>query len=113
MGKDRLSQIQSPSGGRLSLSDLVSERYTCCPECGADLIELPYRHYSIIECVRGCGWWDEKHPVKKWDDVVIKGDASSNEDRLGAAIKWSLESQALRCDICGETRTTQTEGWIA
>jgi hypothetical protein len=80
----------------------VAESYTCCPECGAELIELPYRSYCIIECVRGCGWWDEKHPVKKWDDVAINDDAASNDDRLSAAIKWALEKQALRCDICGE-----------
>jgi hypothetical protein len=72
----------------------------CCPDRGGEL-ELPHGSYSILECGRGCGWWDETRPVKKWDD-----DEDSRGDRLGAAIKWAAvqwaESRAPRGDICGE-----------
>ena len=99
---NRQSGIRPSGGDRLVVSDFVSEHYTCCPDCGAELIELPHGSYSIIECVKGCGWWDEKHPVKKLDDLASSDDAAGDEDRLGAAIKWALESRAPRCDICGE-----------
>ncbi len=99
-GENTMDEVGS--GGGLAVEpDLVSEEpHGCCPECSGNLIELPHGPYSILECVRGCGWWDEKRPVKKWDD------AASSGDRLGAAMKWAVaqwaESRAPRCDICGE-----------
>jgi hypothetical protein len=109
----RHSRTRPLSGGRQAVSDFVSEHYTCCPDCGADLIELPHGPYSIIECAKGCGWWDEKHPVKKLEDEVGADDARTNEDRLGAAIKWAVESRAVRCEICGEPEQHKLKGGIA
>jgi len=95
MEDDRLSRTRPIDGDRLAQSS------ACCPECDGDLIELPHGPYSILECDRGCGWWDETHPPKKFDN-----DADSGGDRLGAALKWAVvqwtESRALRCEICGE-----------
>jgi hypothetical protein len=102
MDGNHQSRTRPPSGNRLTLSDFVSEHYTYCPECGANLIELPHGLYSIIECVKGCGWWDEKHPVKELEIEVSADDADISGDRLGAAIKWAMESRAVRCDICGD-----------
>ncbi|MGD0290750.1 MAG: endonuclease domain-containing protein [Candidatus Binataceae bacterium] len=79
----------------------VTQLYTCCPQCGGDLVELPHGLYSVIECARACGWWDEKHPVTKPLDAPSRDDRSGNKDRLGAALKWA-ESQAPRCGICGD-----------
>jgi hypothetical protein len=80
----------------------VDELYTCCPDCGGDLVELPHGLYSVIECARACGWWDEKHPVTtNLFYSLTRDDSSGSEDRLGAALNWA-EGQAPRCDICGE-----------
>jgi Recombination endonuclease VII len=81
-------------------SNFATQLETCCPECCGELVELPHGSYSVLECARGCGWWDETRPVKKSDDEDSRG------DRLGAAIKWAAvewsESRAPRCEICGE-----------
>ena len=68
-----------------------------CPECRGDLVELPRGNYSIVECSRGCGWWDEKRPFKICD-AARNDDATGIEDRLAAAIKWA-ENRTPRCDI--------------
>ena len=89
------------------MSDLVSRSDDCCPDCKGDLVELAHGTYSILECARGCGWWDEAHPAS------FNGDADSSGNRLGAAIKWATvrwaASGALRCDICGELETHKTK----
>jgi len=74
-----------------------------CPACGGELVVLPHGGYSIIECARGCGWWDENHPVEKQVDF-----SSDDGDRLRAAIKWA-EDRAPRCEICGEVETHRTK----
>jgi hypothetical protein len=81
-----------------------------CPECNGDLVELPHGQYSILECARGCGWWDEAHLAPNFD-----GDADNGGNRLSAVFKWAAEhsdSRAARCDICGEFESHKTKlGW--
>ena len=89
----------------------MTDSYTYCPECASDLVELPYRDYLILECARGCGWWDEKHPVRKWEAADSEGGLTGNEDRLASAMKWA-EIRAPRCEICGELERHKTKrGW--
>ena len=49
------------------LSDFVTLRDACCPECNGDLVELPHGAYSIREGARGCGWWDETRPAANFE----------------------------------------------
>lgn len=90
------------------MNDFVSQSEVCCPGCNGDLIELPHGLYSISECARGCGWWDEKRPLEKLDS-----DSDGDENRLGAALKWAIarwtESRSPRCDICGELESHKTK----
>jgi hypothetical protein len=88
------------------MSDFVTLRDACCPECNGDLVELPNGAYSIRECVRGCGWWDETRPAANFES-----DADSRENRLGSALKWAIDrwSESRRCDICGELESHKTK----
>jgi hypothetical protein len=90
------------------MNDFLSLLDACCPECKGDLVELPRGPYSIRECARGCGWWDETRPPANLDSG-----ADSSGNRLGAAIKWATirwaESRARRCDICGELEPHKTK----
>ena len=102
MEEERLSETRS---------EFVSKTDARCPGCGSELVELPHGIYSIHECARGCGWWDETRPVKQWDEVT-----GGNEDRLIAAFKWAADQSAdrlaARCDICGELEPHKTKlGW--
>jgi hypothetical protein len=53
------------------MNDFLSLLDACCPECKGDLVELPRGPYSIRECARGCGWWDETRPPRTWTAVQI------------------------------------------
>jgi hypothetical protein len=90
------------------VSELSSHLNPCCPVCDGDLVELPHGPYSILECSRGCGWWDEAPHSVNFDS-----DSDRDENRLGAALNWAIarwsESYAPRCDICDELEPHKTK----
>jgi hypothetical protein len=98
--------------GAGKVSAFVSQVSACCPGCNGDLVELPHGSYSILECARGCGWWDEKRAAADFESDS-DGDTNNGGNRLDAALKWAIvrwaESHAPRCDICGELEQHKTK----